>query len=102
LLTLYFPVESSLQIVIASDGVFDVMNHEVEEDYNVLCNSQTADEVVDFAVARWKQDWHIVHYNTCEYIDPSKKTIKITGGYDDVSACVYHIEPTIGEPVVRA
>jgi len=93
LLTMYFSVNSTLQIVIGSDGVFDVMNHEVEEDYNILCNSQTADEIVDFATSRWKQDWHNVNYDTCEYINPSRKTMKITGGYDDVSACVYHIEP---------
>lgn len=87
--TLYFPIESSLQIIIGSDGIFDVMNHQVEEDYNMLCNSPTANELVDFASARWAQDWHNVNYNTGEHFDQLKQTIKLSGGYDDISACIW-------------
>ena len=84
--TLYFPVESKLQIIIGSDGLFDVMNQEIEKDYDILCNSQTAEEIVDFAEARWKQDWYYVDYVTGERVE--LRAIKLPD-YDDVSACVF-------------
>jgi serine/threonine protein phosphatase PrpC len=53
--TIEFDDEAEVQIVIASDGVFDVVCNEMDGPF--LANVEEADELVDFAEARWKQQW---------------------------------------------
>jgi len=53
--TIEFEDEDEVQIVIASDGVFDVVCDEIDGPF--LANAERAEELVDFAEARWKQQW---------------------------------------------
>lgn len=53
--TIEFEDEDEIQIIIGSDGVFDVVCNEIDGPF--LANVETAEELVDFAEARWKQQW---------------------------------------------
>jgi len=53
--TIEFNDEDEVQIVIGSDGVFDVVCNEIDNPF--LANVEEAEELVDFAEARWKQQW---------------------------------------------
>jgi len=86
--TFHFPVSNDLQIVIASDGVFDIMNDKIAEDFAILCHSKTADELVEFAETRWKQEWINVDHDTCKPFDMPVCKVRIPD-YDDISACIW-------------
>jgi serine/threonine protein phosphatase PrpC len=69
------PYSSSdtIKIILASDGLWDMFN--MEFDLHHL-QSKSAQELCDFAEARWKQEWT---YNDEKTSFP---------GYDDISVCV--------------
>jgi serine/threonine protein phosphatase PrpC len=53
--TIEFDGLDKMQVVVGSDGVFDMVCDNIDDD--VLLSEFTASEIVDFAERRWKQEW---------------------------------------------
>jgi serine/threonine protein phosphatase PrpC len=71
-----YSLSDKIKIILASDGLWDMFN--IEFDLHHLL-SKSAQELCDFAEARWKQEWT---YNNQKTNFP---------GYDDISVCVIEI-----------
>jgi serine/threonine protein phosphatase PrpC len=86
------------RIVLASDGIFDMVIMNNPEDMSIFTKSPTAGSIVQYYSDRWLQEWNIVE---------EKDSILVAGGTfrflknecDDVSACVIDIKQgTCGSP----
>ena len=84
------PIDSNdiIQIVIGSDGVFDVLNDlAIEEDSNIL-RTGNATEILKYSENRWKQPWiQMRRVQQGEYAVHDAKTGFNT--YDDISVAVW-------------
>jgi serine/threonine protein phosphatase PrpC len=96
--TIKFDDEDEVQIVIGSDGVFDVICNEIDGPF--LAKVEEATELVDFAEARWKQQWwnSITQEARNKYMKNPKNREKMEGliefrGADD--KIYYEYESTI-------
>lgn len=86
------------RVVTGSDGVFDMVVKDDDDDYNILL-MKTAEEIVQIFSDRWLQVWNVM-----EPTDPttlSGSTQQFTANQcDDVSACVIDIVPNVGNQLV--
>jgi len=93
--TFYIPLisNSDYRIVIASDGVFDVLMK--EEDEILEFSKKSCDEIVELAENRWKQSWYSLVSNE----DDDSESNKLYGPFkftephhfDDISAIIADI-----------
>jgi len=81
---IYFSPEDKVDMIVASDGVWDMMNHNFEEDLAMfLSPNTTSEDVAKEAEKRWKQQWKYI-YKGIIYYDEKLEI------YDDISVGVYH------------
>jgi len=81
---IYFSSKDKVDVVVASDGVWDMMNHEFEEDLAMFLSSNTTSEdIMKEAEKRWKQAWKY-DYEGRIYNDQKIPT------YDDISVGIFH------------
>jgi len=88
--TFVFEPEDKIQIIICSDGFWDMVNKNNPQEILSFAN-KTAEELSQFAVARWRQTWNM--YNTKEDEEPSYVGTFTESNYDDVCAVKIDINP---------
>ena len=72
-----------IKVIVVSDGVSDMLNLDFPGDLEKLRNSVSAQEVVDFAERRWKQNWTL-EGSVITFPD---------NGMDDISCAFWHRRP---------
>lgn len=85
------PIESNLEIIIGSDGVWDVINPESKlDEINSIINKakengeNVSEAITKFAEFRWKKDWSVINKDLTKF----KITMTDPIQWDDI-ACVY-------------
>lgn len=87
---IYYNPEDKIDLIIATDGLWDVFNPEtIEQDCTMILNS-SASEIVNEAEKRWKQPWDL-HSDGIVY---PGQTFPLSN-YDDVSVGVWHRLPLL-------
>jgi serine/threonine protein phosphatase PrpC len=81
---------SEYRVVLGSDGVFDLLFLENEDDRQVLAQGN-ADDVVNFYTKRWLQEWS--YYKNDTDVEPTQVFKYRREDCDDLSACVAKILP---------
>jgi hypothetical protein len=79
-----FDYADKIDIVIATDGLWDIFNPEVIEEDKFMALNATAEEIVNEAEKRWKQAWDL-HQDGIIYSDQKFPE----NNYDDVSVGVW-------------
>jgi len=82
--SILFNPDDKIDIIVASDGLWDVFNPEICEEDRVLALNATAQEIANEAEKRWKQPWDL-HQDGIIYKDQTFPE----NGYDDVSVGVW-------------
>jgi serine/threonine protein phosphatase PrpC len=82
------------KIIGGSDGVFDMVAQESDDEMNALYK-MSATEIVDFAESRWGQEWYPVYANNPTYRGYPKRQFKNASEKDDVSCFVIEIDPVL-------
>ena len=82
------------KIVGGSDGAFDMIRLENKDEMNTIYGL-SASEIVDFAEAKWAQDWFPVHANNPEYRGFPIQRFDTPSKKDDVSCFVIDVVPTL-------
>jgi len=84
-----FEKDSSYRIILGSDGVFDLTMLDNENDISRL-RTNTSQEICDWIVGRWKQEWIgiLEETNAFKFSYPNEQM-------DDVSVSVIQITPLI-------
>jgi len=89
--TIYYDQTDALQVVIGSDGLWDMVNKDDPEELNAFA-TMTSDQVVTFATNRWKQMWDMAPEDTPDTWTKSRFTRSCD--FDDVCAVKIDIAPS--------
>jgi len=87
--TIEFSCDDEVQIIIGSDGLFDVVCHEIDGLF--LAQVEEADALVKFADSRWKQEW----LNTIT--EQSRKFYMSLNGYMEQMTTLKNVEMPDGK-----
>jgi len=82
---------SFYRVLMASDGVFDVLME--NEDENLGFSTKTSEEIAKFAEARWRQSWHLANPVNNSPILGSEFRFTAPSHFDDISVGVVDIVP---------
>ena len=82
---IFYTEEQDLKVLVASDGLFDIMNLHNGEELDLLANC-SVDELLDFAEERWKQPWNFNKGG--KIIEPNVSF----PSFDDVGIAIYTSE----------
>jgi len=83
----FLPMDE-VQIVIASDGLFDIIKDDDSSDLLLLATA-SATEIAEFAEKRWKQEWKYIP----DIANPEEFSYTHFPGFDDVSVGVWKYTP---------
>ena len=77
-------------MVIACDGLWDVLTNSVEDTLLIGDDSIQSDELVELAYQRWKQEWDFIKPMSAyvNYDNMNTETQKFTR-CDDISVCTW-------------
>jgi hypothetical protein len=86
------PIEpgQTYNVVIGSDGLWDMMMRDNAEDMNRLAN-MSGEEITRVGVDRWLQQWEMSHYETPDIVSFRGKYSR--SDCDDVCAIAVNIQP---------
>jgi serine/threonine protein phosphatase PrpC len=84
---IHFGAEEKIDVIIASDGLWDVFNSNFEQDRAMILNA-SAREIAKEAEKRWKQEWDLIQGKNIY-----KSQIFPADQYDDVAVGIWRRRP---------
>jgi serine/threonine protein phosphatase PrpC len=88
--TIYYGPTDAIQVVIGSDGLWDMVNKDDHEELLSL-RKMTSDQILQFATNRWKQWWNMAPAHTPNIWTQARFTTKME--FDDVCAVKIDVVP---------